>query len=234
MPKRSNIRIALALVVIILVVLAMRFFPVSAWLSRFTDWVADAGVPGVLAFVVVYVASCVLLLPGSILTLGAGFAFGLAWGMIAVSIGSTLGAGAAFLVARYVARDWVREKFARGPRFNAVDQAVARQGWKIVVLLRLSPLFPFNALNFLLGLTAIPFWHYLAASWIGMIPGTLLYVYLGYASRAGLESAAGDGTDALRFAYIAFGLLATLIVTVFVTRIARRALMQATESRPPR
>jgi uncharacterized membrane protein YdjX (TVP38/TMEM64 family) len=166
----------------------------------------------------------VLFLPGSILTLGAGVVFGLARGAVIVSISATLGATAAFLVGRYAARDWVAGKIAGNPKFKAIDEAVAHEGWKIVGLTRLSPVFPFNLLNYAFGLTRVSLWHYVLASWIGMMPGTVMYVYLG--SVAGDLAAAGSRASRTpaEWALYAVGLAATIGVTVYVTRLARRAL----------
>jgi uncharacterized membrane protein YdjX (TVP38/TMEM64 family) len=168
----------------------------------------------------------VFFLPGSILTVGAGVVFGLLRGFVIVSISATLGATAAFLVGRYLARGWIAGKIEGHPKFKAIDEAVAREGWKIVGLLRLSPVVPFNVLNYAFGVTRVSLRHYVVASWIGMMPGTLLYVYLG--SIAG--DLAGAGGRASRtpaeWAFYAVGLVATIAVTVFVTRLARRALAE--------
>lgn len=217
------------IVVIAALIAASRLLPVGTWLQSFNQWVADTGLWGLAVFIAVYIVTAVFLMPASVLTIGAGFAFGIGWGMVAVSSGSTLGAGAAFLVARYLARDRVRAKLAQGARFRAVDDAVSEQGWKIVALLRLSPVFPYNALNYILGLTGIRFWHYLLASWIGMLPGTLLYVYLGFAGRESLEAAATEGSGSLRMVYLGLGLAATLVVTIYVTRLARHAMRKQTD-----
>jgi len=215
-------------VAIVALAILARQLPVGEWLEAFNRWVADMGALGIATFVAVYIVAAVLFAPASVLTIGAGFAFGLLWGMVAVSIGSTLGAGAAFLVARYVARDWVRERMANGRKFSAVDRAVANQGWKIVGLLRLSPVFPYNALNYVLGLTGVRFWHYLLATWIGMLPGALLYVYLGYAGKESLEAASQGDIGILRFVYLGLGLAATLAVAIYVTRLARQAVKRET------
>jgi uncharacterized membrane protein YdjX (TVP38/TMEM64 family) len=186
--------------------------------------IARLGAWGPVLFALLYVAATVLFLPGSILTLGAGVVFGLARGAVIVSISATLGATAAFLVGRYVARDWVAGKIEGNPKFKAIDEAVAREGWKIVGLTRLSPVFPFNLLNYAFGLTRVSLSHYVIASWIGMIPGTVMYVYLG--SVAGTLASAGGGTSRTpaEWALYAVGLAATIGVTVYVTRLARRAL----------
>jgi len=146
----------------------------------------------------------------------------------AVLVGASVGAALSFLVSRYLARrrveDWIQSK----PRFAAVDRAVAKEGWKIVFLTRLSPIFPFNFQNYAYGLTRIPFWHYALASAIGIIPGSFLYVYLGSVGRSGLEAAAGGGdVETLRLVLQIVGLIATGVVTVYITRIATKALKEA-------
>jgi len=176
----------------------------------------------------VYIPACVLLIPGSLITLGAGSIFGILTGTVAVSIGSTLGACAAFLVGRTLARGWVEDKVAGNPRFRAIDQAVAEQGRKIVFLTRLSPVFPFTLLNYAFGLTKISFWDYALASWIGMMPGTVMYVYLGSAVKELADLASGTvQRSPVQNVLFFVGLVATVVVTVFVTRLARKALAQA-------
>lgn len=189
--------------------------------------IAGLGAWGPALFVVLYVVATVLFLPGSILTLGAGVVFGLVRGAVIVSVSATLGATAAFLVGRYLARDWVARKIEGNARFRAIDEAVAREGWKIVGLTRLSPVFPFNLLNYAFGLTRVGLRAYVLASWIGMMPGTLMYVYIG--SLAGDLAAVGAGQRArtpAEWALYAVGLVATVAVTVYVTRLARGALQR--------
>ncbi len=147
-------------------------------------------------FVIAYAVACVAFVPGSLLTPGAGAVFGPVVGSVCASLGSTAGASLAFLVGRFVARDAVARRIAGNPRFRAVDDAIAREGWKIVLLLRLSPLFPFVFLNYALGLTRVRFRDYVVASWIGMMPGTVLYVYLG--SVLGEAFLRGDATRPAR------------------------------------
>lgn len=176
---------------------------------------------GPLLFVVAYVLAAVFFVPGSALTLAAGTLFGVGWGCVYVSAGSTLGAMAAFLVGRHLARDWVARRISGHARFLAIDRAVADQGWKIVLLTRLSPVFPFTLLNYAFGLTRVRFGDYAMASWIGMMPGTVLYVYLGSLARAG---AAPTQKTPGQWALYGLGLASTLAVTLVLTRIARRSL----------
>lgn len=186
------------------------------------------GAWGPVAFVAVYVVATVALVPGSLLTLAAGALFGLWRGVALVFIAATLGATAAFLVSRYVARSAVERRLARTPGFAAVDRAVAVEGRKIVFLLRLSPLVPFTLLNYALGLTRVRLVDYVVAS-VGMLPGTLLYVY--YGKLAGDVAAVAGGVAPQRssagWAVLTLGLVATVAVTTIVTRIARRALAEA-------
>jgi uncharacterized membrane protein YdjX (TVP38/TMEM64 family) len=142
-------------------------------------------------------------------------------GSICVSISATLGATAAFLVGRYLARDAIARKIERNEKFAAIDRAVADEGWKIVFLTRLSPVFPFTLLNYAFGLTRVKLGHYVLASWIGMMPGTVMYVYLGSLVNVGAghrQRTTGE------WVLYGVGLLATVVVTVFVTRLARKAL----------
>jgi uncharacterized membrane protein YdjX (TVP38/TMEM64 family) len=198
---------------------------VTSFLRTVLQTVSDLGPWGPIAFLLVYVAATVLLLPGFILTLGAGFVFGLGWGTALVSASSTLGATASFLVGRYLAREWVAGKMRAFPRFAAVDEAVAQEGWKIVGLTRLSPVFPFNLLNYAFGITRVKLRHYVPASWLGMLPGTVLYVYIGsLAGDLATLGAEGRARTPQEWAFYVVGLLATAAVTIQVTRLARRAL----------
>jgi uncharacterized membrane protein YdjX (TVP38/TMEM64 family) len=218
-------RIAGGLVLLAAIIVALRFLPLADWLQALVDRFTALGPWGIDLFAVVYALAAIFFVPGSALTIGAGAIYGLGWGFVAVSVGSTLGAAAAFLIARYLARDRVERWAAQDPRFAAIDQAVGREGWKIVLLTRLSPVFPFTLLNYLFGLTRVSFGAYILASWIGMMPGTLLYVYLGFAGRALAQAAAGKASRSpAEYALWVVGLLATLAVTLYVTRLARQAL----------
>jgi uncharacterized membrane protein YdjX (TVP38/TMEM64 family) len=170
----------------------------------------------------------VLFLPGSILTLGSGFAFGLVGGTIAASLGSLLGVSASFLLGRTLARSMVERMALSRPGFRAIDEAVGKQGFKIVLLTRLSPVFPFNLLNYGFGVTRVSFRDFFLASWIGMFPGTVMYVYFGTAVKSLTDLAAGriEGGGA-RYLLLGVGLAATVLVTVVLTRTAKRALRGA-------
>src|SRR2546426_340028 len=203
------------------IVLALKYFHVQDLLKSALDWIGKLGPWGPVIFVGLYVVATVLFVPGSVLTLGAGAVFGVALGSVCVSISATLGATAAFLVGRYLARDAIARKIEKHEKFTTIDRAVADEGWKIVLLTRLSPVFPFSLLNYAFGLTRVKLSHYVLASWLGMIPGTVMYVYLGSLVNVGAghrQRTTGE------WVLYGVGLLATVTVTVFVTRLARRAL----------
>lgn len=230
---RGAIRIISIIAIIAGLFLIMRTLPVEAGVDRLEGWVDDLGVWGPIVFGAVYALAAVLFVPGSILTLAAGAIFGLWWGTATVSIASTTGAAVAFLIGRYAARRTVQQQAAKYPRFQAVDRAIGKEGWKIVALLRLAPIFPFSVGNYLLGLTSIRFWPYVIASWLAMLPGTFLYVYLGHIGRAGIEAAGGgSGRTTGEWAMLGVGLLATLALVVYVVRFALRAIRQHTEIEP--
>jgi uncharacterized membrane protein YdjX (TVP38/TMEM64 family) len=199
-------------------------------LKNALDWIRGLGPLAPIAFVAIYIAACVLFLPGSILTIGAGVIFGVVRGSIYVSIAATLGATAAFLVGRYFARDWIAKKLEGNAKFKAIDEAVGREGWKIVLLTRLSPVFPFNLLNYAYGLTRVSLRDYAFASWVGMIPGTILYVYIGSISGdlAGAGAGSGGARTPAGLALDAVGFIATVAVVVYVTRIGSQALREKT------
>ncbi|MEA5509670.1 TVP38/TMEM64 family protein [Crocosphaera sp. UHCC 0190] len=194
-------------------------------LQNTLQWIDSLGNIGYLVFILVYVLAAVFLISGAILTLGAGIIFNVVKGSILVSIASTLGATVAFLIGRYLARGWVIKQLEKYPKFQAIDNAVAQEGWKIVGLTRLSPLFPFVILNYAFGITKVSLKDYILASWIGMMPGTIMYVYLG--SLIGNIATLGAGERAktpLEWGLYIVGLIATVLVTVYVTKIAQKAL----------
>lgn len=198
----------------------------GGYVPRFAAWVAGLGVWGPLVFIAGYLVATVAFVPGVLLTLAAGAIFGLLRGTIYTLIGATLGAAASFLVARYLARARIERKIAGNARFQAIDRAVSREGFKIVALLRLSPLVPFNLLNYSLGLTRVRFLDYFLAS-IAMLPGTLLYVYYGKAAGTLASAAAGHFRKGTGYwVSLGVGLLATVAVTAFITRLASRTLRQ--------
>ncbi|MGH0032629.1 MAG: TVP38/TMEM64 family protein [Myxococcota bacterium] len=201
----------------------------GGYIPAFAAWVEGLGVWGPVVFIAGYAAAVVAFVPASLLTLAAGAVFGLGAGTLYVFAAATLGSSLAFLVSRYVARHAVEAKVEGDARFAAIDRAVGEQGRKIVFLLRLSPAFPFNLLNYALGLTRVRFADYVVAA-LGMLPGTLLYVYLGKVAGDVAAIAGGARMERSSAEYVLFGvgLVATVVVTTIVTRIARRALAEAT------
>ena len=194
-------------------------------LTSVLTWVHSLGSLGAIAFILIYILATVALVPGAILTLGAGLLFGTFWGSVYVFIGALFGETCAFLLGRYLARDWIAGKFQDNQTFMALDKALKKEGLKIILLTRLSPIFPFSLLNYAFGITGISLRDYFLGS-IGMIPMTIAYVYFG--SLAGdlvtLTSAADLASPELRWTIKSIGFLATVAVTVVVTRVARQAL----------
>lgn len=172
-------------------------------------------------FVLLYVVSCVAMIPGSVLSIGGGAIFGIVEGSIYVSIGATLGATAAFLSGRYFARDWVTAKIGAHPTFAALDQAVATEGWKIVLLTRFCAVFPFFMLNYGYGLTRISVRQYVVATWVGIIPGSTVLVYLGSLAQTSTKTASSIG-----WAWKTFALISVLVTAIYLTRVARQALVK--------
>ena len=220
-----------AVVVAILVALVLGGRRLGTLVPEFAQYIDGLGALGPLVFVAGYALATVAFIPGSLLTLAAGAMFGLTRGVMFVFVGATLGSTLAFLLSRYVARRAVERRLVGNARFAAVDRAIAAQGRRIVILLRLSPAFPFSLLNYALGLTRISLRDYVLAS-VGMLPGTILYVY--YGKLAGDVAALAGGVAPRRetayYMVLIVGLLATVIVTAVVTRTARAALRTATES----
>ncbi len=216
----------IALVVgLILISVGASFLPLGDWLKSFTEWVRHLGLAGAALFIGVYALAAVLLLPGAIFTLAAGLIYGIAGGTVVALTGATLGATLAFLIARYLLCKRIQSFAKKNKKFGAIDDAVGAQGWKIVGLLRLSPFIPFNVSNYFSGVTSIGLWPYVLASGIGMLPGTLLYAYLGAIGQAGLGGGK-KGHTPLEWTFLGMGLLATIGVTVFVGHLANTALQK--------
>jgi uncharacterized membrane protein YdjX (TVP38/TMEM64 family) len=216
----------------------VRRLPLEPALALLEARVGELGLWGPLLFGLFYAVAVLLLLPSWLLTMAAGALFGLVLGTVVVSLASTTGAALAFLIARRLARDGVQQRLGNSPRLQALDQAIREGGWKIVVLLRLSPAVPFTLQNYFYGLTALRFGPCILASWLAMLPGTFLYVYLGHVSRLGLEAAVGaeHARSPAEWALLIVGLLCTFTVIVYVTRLAWRVLRERAvlpESAPP-
>ncbi len=214
--------------VAVLLVLGGKYLHLQQHIADVLAWIENLGPAGMGVYALLYIAACVLFIPGSLLTLGAGAIYGVVAGSVLVSISSTLGATAAFLVGRYFARDWIAKKIEGNARFTTIDDAVAKEGWRIVGLTRLSPVFSFNLLNYAYGLTKVSLREYIFASWIGMMPGTVMYVYIGSLAgdlaSIGAETAEAPSTARWIINIVAF--IATVLVTVYVTKIAKKALSE--------
>ena len=192
-------------------------------LRSFQGWVVGLGPLGWVLYALVYAVCCVLFVPASILTLGAGALYGLGTGTAVVLAGATLGATLSFLLAKSVLRKRIEKMTAGNAKFVALDKAIAKEGAKIVFLVRLSPVFPFTYINYAFGLTGVRTAAYVLASFVGMIPGTFAYVYLGAAAA----TAASGGTDATKKALQIGGAVAAVLVSIFVARVASKAIKSA-------
>lgn len=203
MMNRNTVRWLLGLALVSVIGLAV------AWRDRFDvaalqTWVESAGSAAPLVFIALYAAATVLFLPGSVITLAGGVLFGPVWGTLWSLTGATLGAALAFLIARYLGGDWIARR--AGPRLSRLNDGVAAEGWRFIAFVRLVPLFPFNLLNYALGLTRIAFLPYVLASALFMLPGALAFTWLGYAGREALSG--GEGT--VRAILIALALVTSM------------------------
>lgn len=221
-------RIAIGVLALAAIAAAIAWLPGASYLSWLLEAVRDLGPWGPVLLALAYVPATVLLVSGAPLAMGAGFLFGVPVGTLAVSLGGIAGASAAFWIGRHRARGWMRRKLTHRPRWRALDEAVGQHAAKTVLLVRLSPLFPFVLANYAFSLTKIRFRDFFWASWIGTLPGTALFAYLG--------STAKDLTDILRGTYeggwvrgiaLGVGLVATVVVTALISRAARAALERA-------
>lgn len=217
-------KLAFALVAIVGLIALGRF--AGGRIDEFRAWIDGLGAVGPIAFVAAYALGVAAFLPGAALTIAGGAIFGVVKGTAIVFGAALLGSTLAFLIARYLARGFVEQRIAGNPQFAAIDRAIGQQGRKIVFLLRLSPVFPFSLGNYALGLTRVSLSDYVIAG-AGMLPGTLLFVYLGSVATDVATAAAGGGVETSKTVLTAVGLVATAVVTVYVTRIARRALADA-------
>ncbi|MHB1845617.1 MAG: TVP38/TMEM64 family protein [Deltaproteobacteria bacterium] len=203
--------------------------PAGHWAVELVRWIHGAGISGVAVFALAYIVATLAFFPGAILTAGAGFAYGPLFGTLLVSPVSVVAATVAFLLGRSVARGFVAKRLAKQPKFASVDRAIGGSGFTIVLLLRLSPVVPFNLLNYALGLTRVSLRDYVVASFLGMLPGTFLYVYLGSTVTSATELLSGKRPQAGGFGQLLYwgGLGATLLATVLISRVAKKALDQA-------
>ncbi|NEQ36219.1 MAG: TVP38/TMEM64 family protein [Okeania sp. SIO3I5] len=218
----------LLFILVISLIITSKKFNIPELLRNTLIWIETLGFWSPITFIIIYNLATLLLIPGSVLTLGGGVIFGIFWGSIYVFLASILGATIAFLIGRYISRDWVSQKLSKYPKFHAIDQAVVKEGLKIVFLTRLCPLFPFNLLNYAFGVMQVSFKDYFLGS-LGMIPGTLMYVYLG--SLMGDIALIGTSQQPTSFTVEVtkwiiniVGLIATVAITIYLTRLAKKAL----------
>lgn len=228
MKQRNALRFLVLAAVFAALILIARKLPARQWIESFITWIRALGVPGAFLYGVVYAAGAIAMLPGSALTAGAGLVYGTLIGVLIVSPASVAAATGSFLIARYFARDWVERKLRAYPKFAAIDRAVENQGFKIVLLVRLQPILPFVLLNYGLGLTRVRLRDFVIASWIGMMPATILYVYLGSALHSASDLFSGGVTkhSAAGLALFWGGLAAGALLLWLLTRMAKRALQQ--------
>jgi uncharacterized membrane protein YdjX (TVP38/TMEM64 family) len=219
-PLRPMLILAAAAALLVLLAVAWRLLPLGEWLIELRSWIGGLGVWGVVLFALIYIVGAVILVPAGLLSIVAGFAYGF-WGLPIVVVAATIGAALAFLIARYGARERVRLWLRRRRNLAAIDRAVAEDGWKIVALLRLSPAIPFNLQNYLFGVTAVPFGQFVAATFVGIIPGAAFFTYIGV--LGGESAEAGP----VRWILFAAGLAATAAAAVLVARKARTKLEEA-------
>ncbi len=230
----KSAKLALAVMFAAALVAALIFLPLRNWTVSLVEWVRSLGALGVALYTIIYILAAVLMFPASLLTLAAGFLYGPVWGTLLVSPTSVAASTVAFLLGRSVARKWIKRRIEQNARFSAVDTAVGANGFRVVLLLRLSPIFPFTLLNYALGLTRVRLRDFILASFLGMLPGTFLYVYLG-SSVANLAAlASGKATRGGPWEHVLFwgGLAATILVVVLVTRTARQALNRSLQQQP--
>ncbi|ASJ76549.1 TVP38/TMEM64 family protein [Granulosicoccus antarcticus] len=217
-------KIVFALVLLGLVLFLWLQLPMAEWIAQFRLWILGLGMLGIVAFVLLYVLVTALLGPASALTLSAGLAYG-AWGFPLVIISATLAACVAFLLGRYVAHERVNQWIARDARLSALNTVISLQGWRVVGLLRLSPILPYGVQNYLFSVTSIRFVPFTLATMIGIMPATALYVYIGSLGQA----VGTSGTGGLQWVLVLGGLLATIAVAWFVGRQAQVVLAQQVE-----
>lgn len=216
---------------IAIIVIIANHFNLQEILNKSFLWVESLGWLAPIAFIIIYNIATLLFIPGSLLTLKGGCLFDLFWGSIYVLIAAIIGATFAFLVGRYISRDWVCKQIGNKPKFQAIDKAVAKNGFKIVFLTRLSPIFPFNLLNYAFGVTQVSLKDYILGS-VGMIPGTVMYVYMGsIIGHIALNHSSipkNPETQLIQILLQGFGLIATAFVTFYVAKVAKKALKEST------
>ncbi|MCC5630956.1 TVP38/TMEM64 family protein [Nostoc sphaeroides] len=227
----SKLKLLVLSCLVVTLIIAAKQFNFQGLLHTLIIWVESLGIFGPIAYIVIYNLATLLFIPGSLLTLKGGCLFGVFWGSIYVLIAAIIGATLAFVIGRYLSQNWVCQQMDKHPKFKAIDLAVAKEGWKIVLLTRLSPIFPFNLLNYAFGVTQVSLKDYILGSF-GILPGTVMYVYIG--SLAGniamintYNQPIAPETQIWQWIMQGVGLIATVAVTIYITKIAQKALAQS-------
>ncbi len=208
-------------------VIASRFFPIADWVAQVQQKVMHLGAWSAVWYPLLYAGCNVLLLPGGVLSMGGGFFFGLWWGFLIVLVGNVMGAAISFVISRWIGRRWLRRKLSRNPTLAALEPAVEREGWKIILLSQLHPLFPTSLLNYLYGLTTIRFRTCILWVAIGQAPGLFLYAYIGTLGQLGLNLMRGKSHPQMVEYWIwGGGLILSLAVLMLLGRVSLRLLQR--------
>lgn len=226
--SKSQLKLLLINIAVAITIVAAKQFNLQELLRSLLIWVESLGSLGAIAFIAIYNVATILFIPGALLTMSAGMLFGVIWGSIYVIIAATLGATSAFLIGRYFCRKIICRMIQSNPKFQAIDKAVAKEGFKIVLLTRLSPILPFNLLNYAFGVTQVSLKDYILGS-LSIIPGTVMYVYLGsligdLAMLGKSNQSTSLETEIIQWLIRGVGLLATIAMTVYLARLTKKAL----------
>lgn len=213
----------LRLTLLAMILTAAYFLNRSGFLQKTLGWIEGRGAWGPAIFVLVYTLSCIFFVPSFIFTFSGGVLFGIGKGLLLSLAGTGAGSLAAFLIGRYLAREPVEKMIARNPEFQKLAAALRKKGWKVILLARFSPLFPFLIGNYAFGLTPIRASHYLIASVLGTIPSALVYTYLGFIT-GGFASFAREGRTRTgsEWLLLIFGLAATLGLAWYLRKFAEK------------
>ena len=211
-----------------LFLIASRFFPIADWIALVQQKVMHLGAWSAIWYPLLYACCNVLLLPGGLLSIGGGFFFGLWWGFFIILVGNVMGAAIAFYLSRWIGRSWLRGKLRRNATLVALEPAVEREGWKIILLSQLHPLFPTSLLNYLYGLTNIRFRTCILWVAIGQAPGLFLYAYVGTLSQLGLNLLRGKSHPRMIEYWVwGGGFLISVVILMLLGRISLRVMQEA-------
>jgi uncharacterized membrane protein YdjX (TVP38/TMEM64 family) len=234
MTWSTILRIGLAVVLVVAFVAGLIFLPTPHYVMRLLEWIQGLGAWGAVLLIVVYALVCLLCLWASLLTLAAGFMYGVVWGTIAACLGATLGATIAFVLARTVLRGWIEHRLTTHPKFLAIDHAIGESGFQVVLLTRLCSLFPFNLMSYVFGLTNVSLGRYVPATLLGRIPETLAFAYVGWTAKSLADLAAGKVAFGIeQEVLLGLGLLAMVAAAAVIARIARKALRETVDKPNP-